>query len=114
MLIKARVRKSTRGPLCHYMVLWLLVQLGDEVGPTRLEVTRSAWLLCPTRRTGGDIDENDGQAVLAKGCDQPDDLFHYTIHRVHGGERDNTLLEIDNDERGLGVEGSYGHGRFFR
>lgn len=72
-----------------------------------------ARLFGPNHRPTGDVHKHDRQALLAKGRRHRADTLNHTLNGMHRRQRNNTLLEINNDQGGLGIEGGYGHGRFF-
>jgi hypothetical protein len=112
MGFKTGVREGARRVLGHHMVPRLPVQLGDEIGPAGRKLSMASRLLRPARRAAGDIDEHDRQAMSAKGLCQRSDVLHHTVHGMHGRERNDAFLKIDDNERGLRVESGQGHGVF--
>ena len=88
------------------MVFGLLVQLGDEIGPPGGKLSTAARLFRSPRCATGYIEKYNRKAVAAECVSQSAGVFHNRGGRMDGGQRDDTLLQIDDDESGLRVKGS--------
>ncbi len=94
------------------MIRRLLIQFGNEVRKAGGEVTRRARLFRAAGCAARHIDEHHGQTVTAKCIGQTGGALDDFAGGVGGGQRDDTLLQIDDDQCGLCVEGSESHGVF--
>lgn len=76
MLFEAGVGERSPRPFGYRVVRRLLVQLGDEVGPSRGEVSSAPSLFraagCPTVN----VDQHDRQAMAAECVSQGAGMFH--------------------------------------
>ena len=58
----------------------------------------------------GDVDEHDGQAARAEGVGQRLRPLDHLSDRMDAGRADDALLKVDDEERGIRIEGRQGHG----
>jgi len=96
--------------LGHQQVTRLRVQLGREIGPIRRQAFEAVALFGPARRDASDIDQHHRQASALERGGQSRGGGQDAGDGMGGGEADDALLQVDDDERGLRVEGGDGHG----
>ena len=101
--------KAPQVRLVTMMIAWPLVQFGDQICPPGGKFGDATGLLGPARRTAVDIDEDDWQAVAAKGMGQTGGVLHHIGHWMGRRHGDDALLQVDHEQRRLGVEHTYRH-----
>jgi hypothetical protein len=65
-----------------------------------------------SRRASIDVDQYDRQAMPPEHPDQRGGTLHDPANRMNEGSADETGLQIDNDEGGVGVDRRESHDRF--
>ena len=90
------------------------VEFGDEIGPAGRKSCHPARLFRSARRARIHVDEHDRQAVTAERRGEHGGASHHVPHGMDGRQRNDTFLQIDDDERGFRVDDGNGHARGFR
>jgi len=99
--------------LADYEVVGLPLQLSNELGEVRgdrnvrFADVGSAW------GCGCNVDENDGEASAAEGACELGAAAYDVADGMHGGHRDDTFLQVDDDQGCGGVQFGERHGDSF-
>ena len=97
------------GLLGHQQIIRLLVHLRDDVGPVRRRSERRTADVSAAGRDARHVDQHDWEAVPAEGRGQVRRPLDGVIDGGHPGHGRDSLLRVDHDQRGLGVQGGQGH-----
>jgi hypothetical protein len=92
------------------VVFRLLVQRRDKIGPSGGKLGNTASPFRPARWRTSDTNEHDRQAMPTECVSQSAGVLHDLAGWVYGGQSDDAVLQIDDDESGLRVKGRYCHG----
>jgi len=109
MSFEVGVGESAPGPLGDDVIAWPLVQFGDQICPPSGKFGDATGLLGSASWQAVDIDEDNWQAVAAKGMGQPGGVLHHIGHWMGRRHVDDALLQVDYEQRRLGVEHTYRH-----
>jgi hypothetical protein len=90
---------------CHWAADLILEQIGPAFGQCLV----TSGLFGSTWRSACDIDERDGQVVLAKRTDEGAGPGDHIRNGVDEWKIDDALLKVGDDQSGFGVERRKGH-----
>ncbi len=95
------------------MILRLLIELRQEFGPVAWDIAGIGLLLGAARCATGDIDENDRQLATAESIGKAAGVIDHRIEGMRCRQARDSLLQIDDDKRRVGIEHGYGHERSY-
>jgi hypothetical protein len=100
--------EGAAAPLRDQVVARLQLKLVDDVRPARGQRAGAAVAadIGAAGGAAGDVDQHDGEVMLAEGLRQGCRMGHDVRNR----NGDDSLLQVDDDEGGRGVESGQRHG----
>jgi hypothetical protein len=91
------------------VVFGLLVELGDEIGPSGGKVFHPRRLFGAALRSTGYVDQDDREAFATERAGQGSSVLNYLADWVYGGESDYAFLQVNDDESSFGVKFRHRH-----
>jgi hypothetical protein len=110
VFLKFGAGERAPGSFRYKMILGLPIQFGQQLRPVGREINEVAGLFRASRGAASGIYEYGRKVMAAERCRQAARVPDNVRHRMHGRERRNPLLQIDNDQRGSAIERGCGHG----
>ena len=97
------VRKGAPGAFGDEDVVWLRMQLWNQFTEVGGKIQVPSRLLCPSRSSPHDVDQNHRQLVFAKGLDKLTGMVDDTCHGMKRRYAPKALLKIHHDQRSVRV-----------